>query len=366
MKMVLPLLKKTKKPWLTWVRRILGAIITAAIFVGILHPVFGKWGDVHQRIVDTNLRMFILAAIFFAIFLFVFRAMAWRHIINGFGHQLPMAASVRIWSTSELARYLPGVVWQVIGRVYLVRPYGISTTECSASQVLELTIFLLANILMAVICFVYLGVRNMAPEARPYLYCVMIIAPFLLLILQPKFFYGTLNRFMAAMGKPAIINRLTWGHSVGLVLWSMLGLLLQSLAIFLVVHEPLHLRWVKWWTVAGSYCLAWCGGFLAFWAPGGLGVREFIFIYAMRITLPRNLIQNFSDETTLRGFLAFLGVLLRLWATLGELLLAAMAYMLDYRGALGRADAPGRMLEVIDQNTETPERMNHAVSDKPL
>jgi hypothetical protein len=36
-------------------------------------------------------------------------------------------------------------------------------------------------------------------------------------------------------------------------------------------------------------------------------------------------------------------VLLRLWATSGEVILAALAYAFDYRGALGRPDAPGRV-----------------------
>ena len=44
------------------------------------------------------------------------------------------------------------------------------------------------------------------------------------------------------------------------------------------------------------------------------------------------------------GFLAFLSVLLRLWATAGELLLTGVAYVFDYRGAMNRPDAPGRKL----------------------
>ena len=47
------------------------------------------------------------------------------------------------------AEYVPGVIWQVAGRAYLAKPYGVSKTVCAfaASQILELTIFLLANIL---------------------------------------------------------------------------------------------------------------------------------------------------------------------------------------------------------------------------
>jgi hypothetical protein len=99
----------------------------------------------------------------------------------------------------------------------------------------------------------------------------------------------------------------------------------------------------KWWIVAGAYGLAWCAGFIAFWAPGGLGVREVVFVAALMFALPQNVRADFGDKATLFAFLALLGMVLRLWTVTGELMLATVAYILDYRGALGKADAPGRV-----------------------
>jgi hypothetical protein len=61
----------------------------------------------------------------------------------------------------------------------------------------------------------------------------------------------------------------------------------------------------------------------------------------MEIALPPPVRRSFADPKVLLGFLAFLSVLLRLWATTGELLLAGLAYGFDYRGALGQPDACG-------------------------
>ena len=105
----------------------------------------------------------------FAIFLFAFRAMAWRRILIGFGHRLPIAPTTRIWSTSEMARYLPGVIWQVAGRVFLARPYGVSSGVCSTSQILELILFLLANLLVAMTCLLWNGFKHLHGPARTWL-----------------------------------------------------------------------------------------------------------------------------------------------------------------------------------------------------
>ena len=322
-----------------WLRRVLGLAITCAIFVWMLKPVVARWDEVGPRVKAIHWATFFLAAAMFATFLFAFRVTSWRTILAGFGYKLPLAPATRIWSTSELARYLPGVIWQVVGRVYLVKPYGVSGTVCSASQILELVVFLLANVLVAISCLLWFATKMHADAAR-YLYAAMILVPLLMLLLHPKVFYTLLTKYMKARGKPLPTRRVRGKTLTLLCLWAIVGLLWQSLALWLLTHEPLALKWQKWWVVAGSYCLAWCAGFIAFWAPAGLGIREFVFVAAMMFALPPDVQQRFGDDHVLRGFLAFLGIVLRLWTITGELMLAAVAYVVDYRGALGRSHTP--------------------------
>jgi hypothetical protein len=324
-----------------WLKRLIGVGITVAIFAWMLRPVVREWDRVGERVKAIDWGLFGLAAVMFAAFLFTFRVIAWRKILKGFGYKLPYGPATRIWSTSELARYLPGVIWQVVGRVYLVKPYGVSGTVCSTSQILELVVFLLANVLVAVGCLAWFGTK-MDPQVAKYLYASTVLVPLLMLLLHPKVFYTLLTKYMTWRGKQLPTRRVRGKMLTMLTGWAILGLLWQSLALWLITKDPLGLPYQKWWVVAGSYCLAWCAGFVAFWAPGGLGVREFVFVTAMMFALPPWAREKFGDRDVLFGFLAFLGILLRLWTIAGELILTGVAYAADYRGALGKADAPGR------------------------
>jgi glycosyltransferase 2 family protein len=327
------------KPWL---RRSLAVGLTVAIFYWILKPIVRNWGVVEARVWVLNWGEILLASVMFALFLF-FRAMTWRRILRGMGYKLPVAPAVRIWATSELARYLPGAVWQVVGRVYLARPYGIRGSVTSTSQIFELAAFLLANLIVAVSCLLVLGWRNLEGPARIWLVLAAALVPALLLALHPKVFYGIVGRVLTRLGKPQPVKRLGFRALLRLLFRSILMLLWQGLAIWLVVHELLNLPIGKWWVVTGAYCLAWCAGFLAFWAPGGLGVREAVFIAAMGLGLQYGFKSGVpADLEQKRLFLIFLSVLLRIWATAGELMLTAVAYLFDYRGAMNRPDAPGR------------------------
>jgi hypothetical protein len=139
----------------------------------------------------------------------------------------------------------------------------------------------------------------------------------------------------------------------GLLAWSLIGLTWQGLAIWLLMEEPLKdLPLAKWWVVAGAYCLAWCAGFLAFWAQGGLGVRELVFIGALSVALPPAVRARFDDPEQLTGVIMFLSVLLRLWATSGELMLAGIAYALDWKGAMRGGGR--RAAQICEEPASTP------------
>jgi hypothetical protein len=132
-----------------WLKRVFAVGVTVIIVVRIVKPIKQQWhhAEVQAQLARLDLIPFLVAVAMFAIFLFVFRALAWRHILAKLGHPLPIAPATRIWSTSELARYVPGSILQVVGRVFLIKPYGVRGSVTSVSQIIELMIFLLANVL---------------------------------------------------------------------------------------------------------------------------------------------------------------------------------------------------------------------------
>lgn len=318
-----------------WLRRMMTVGITILIFVMMIKPLKDKWEVTREQLSQMSLLRFLFAGVMFAFFLLIFRAVVWRRILKAFGYALPYPAAVRIWSTSELARYLPGSIWQVIGRVMLVKPYGVSGSVCSTTQILELCIFLLANVLLASACWLYYGAKEMT-AARGWFFAAMGLVPLLSLILHPRVFYTIVNWILVRLKKPAIVTRLRGKHLVLILLWTILGLVFQSLAVFLIAQEPLNLK-IDWlWIIAGAYSLAWCAGFLAFWAPGGIGVRELVFVAAMGVMLPDSVRMQlpFSDPIACTSVLVGLGLILRLWTILGELILTSLSYVFDYQGAM--------------------------------
>lgn len=328
------------KPY--WQRSV-GLLLMAAIFFWMGRKLYTQWETVGDRVAEFSWSKFAITAVMFAVFLAAIRAAGWRKMLKGFGHRLPIAAALRIWSLSELARYIPGAIWQIVGRSYLVKPYGVRGSVSSTCQILELTTFMMANLIVASMCMLYF-VWRLDNTTLPWVIGGMLLVPLVGLILHPKIFYTLVNAVLKKIGKSPIVTRLRGKKLVVLLMWSITGLLWQSLAVWVLVGGKLGLPIEKWWVVAGPYCLAWCAGFmLGFLAPGGLGIREWVFVVLLMVTLPESVKGQYDTPQQLQAYLIFIGLTLRLAVTLGEVMVLGVSSAFDYKGALGRADAPGRM-----------------------
>jgi glycosyltransferase 2 family protein len=333
------------KPWVLMSIRLL---VIGAVFFWMARPIYQKWPQVRAPILNTNWLHFTVAAVLFAAFLFIFRVLVWRRIISGLGYSLSLPTATRIWSFSELARYLPGGVWQFLGRAYLTRPHGISASVSSASQLLELAIFMLANILTGLICLVAAGVNRIPPGQRHWVILALFLAPTLLFLLHPSVFYGLLNRILKKLDRPLLERRLPKRALGKMLAWNIIGLIWQSFAVWILTYSVLGLPISAWYILAGSYCLAWTVGFSAgFLSPAGMGIREFVFITTLQFLLPLNLVQpEIRNAELLPAFLGFLGILLRLWAIAGELMMAGAAVLIGLGKVRDAEPAGDRMAPV--------------------
>ena len=73
-------------------------------------------------------------------------------------------------------------------------------------------------------------------------------------------------------------------------------------------------------------------------------MREWVFANVLMVTLPAHIRQDyFPDIATFAATVYFLGFVLRLWTLVGEIILWGTSLLVDYRGALNRPNAPGRV-----------------------
>lgn len=194
----------------------------------------------------------------------------WWLILRDLGARPRFWRTYRVWATTNLGKYLPGKVWQIIGRIYLPEGDRVLLAESVALDTA-------ANMVAAgwIGGLAWLWKREPAWAGPPLL--VWALAG-LALVAWPGLL-GSLLRWAMRLFKgeelpeTGSLSPAKFLKYVGLysVFWALQGLgLFWALLGFGYRSSPLVLT--------GIYALAWAAGYISLLAPAGVGVREGTFV----------------------------------------------------------------------------------------
>jgi hypothetical protein len=193
--------------------------------------------------------------------------------------QLPQ---VRAWCTTQVARYLPGGFWAPLARATTV--HG-RVRDKAAAVAAENVIVLAAAIGVGAL---WLTVHD--PAWLPL--AVVVVLP----VLGARW----LER-RTKVTRTGVV-RTTGIYALGYVAYGVTGVLTQ-LSVSGIRHPTYPLF------VAGAACAAWAVGLVVVFAPGGIGVREVVYVWMLRHYYPRADLQAAAVSSRLVTVLAELTVL---------------------------------------------------------
>jgi uncharacterized membrane protein YbhN (UPF0104 family) len=205
----------------------------------------------------------VLTAIFLA------QIQLWRIVVADLGSRVSYADAWRIWSFSQLGRYLPGKAWQVVGQVVLARDAGVPARTATLAAFLSVGFMISTGLLVSL---VFVG--RMVLErwgALGLLAAVVVVGLGLSPIAWPRVLRSglrLLGRQEVELPLPSRPALLRW------LLYYVLSWLAHGLAFQLFASSFGELGRGIAPQVIGAYALAYVSGLVAVFAPGGLGVRE--------------------------------------------------------------------------------------------
>jgi hypothetical protein len=233
---------------------------------------------------------------------YLFAAGLWGLMVRELGGpEVGMLASLRIFFTANLGRYLPGKVWQIAGVAVLAQRGGVRASTATAAALLGQA-FSLAGATLVGLGVVLEGGGREVPGGGV---TAVALACLLLLLTFPRVLWALVGAwFRVARETPPAGFRPDQAFGVRWMGLYAAGWILQGVAFWvlaLAMGLPLT-------ALAGvpAYAAAYLLGYLAIFAPAGLGVREGVLVVFLGPTLGAG------------G--AALAVVARLWATVLELL----------------------------------------------
>ena len=276
--------------------------ILICVFLGIEVSKYLSLVDIQE--LDVNYYYLVLLSLFL-IFYYLFNSLIWVKIINGCGEKLNWKTGIIIHTYSQAAKYLPGGMWNVLGRVFLCTKNGMNVARVSASVFLEIILNIVAGGILVVIT----GYSTLNLN----IYIILVAG----LLIIAWFYKPNL------VIKPALSIYKKWKKQeielnvsrMQLIIWTLFftgAWLLYSLVFYFFITGILHIP-INYMFSVGTLIFSWLVGFISP-IPGGLGVREGSMAALLSIQL------SYSDALSISLFT-------RLWLIIIEVVLYVFTFI---------------------------------------
>ena len=208
-----------------------------------------------------------------------FQALAWKYLLEKMaGRSVPLRPALSVFMAGQLARYTPGKVALPMVRIAGAPKLGLSPRLIAASVGIEVGSWLGVGALVsfvALLCNVG-SLESLSGLDRRVLWLGLFgtVAGFVAaLVIDRKRFPAWVVKFLRAEGEgPFVSYRVLLLQLLSWVGWWLLGVL-APMSVGSPIADAIKLSPV--------FVVAPILGFLAFVAPGGLGVRETVITYAL-------------------------------------------------------------------------------------
>ena len=284
-------------------------LLTVAVTIFLFRALQVSWKDLAaldpSRWVPRGGGLPLAASMVLVLAVYLYLVGLWAAMAEqlGAGH-LPFTAAVRVFFVANLGKYIPGKVWQVAGLGYLAGREGLVAGRALFAALLNQAFSLCAGVTVGSL---YLAFGTTVPRGAWLVALGSVVA--ILSLLGSRRVHSRVVTVLAGFGVAAFIamfpspRRFALGwFGLHIVAWLGYGL---ALCLLWAAFRPLP-RGIEVLMAASAFPTAYVLGFLAFFAPAGVGVREGALVALTAPLLGR------ADATAL-------AVIARVWLTVLEL-----------------------------------------------
>ena len=259
--------------------RVLQWIFGLAIVGFAVQSLVRNWDELRAQPLEWNLQPgWIVLSALVVWLMYALLIAAWRRMLSAWGRGLDPWSAARIWTVSSLGKYLPGKVWAVAGMAVMAQRAGIGAGPATGSAVILQVIAIGTGAAVTGLTG-WSALRAAYPGAATGLAVLLGTAVVAIgLILWPGFVDRAL-RIAAPAAEPVRppVGAVVFGIVANAIAWVGYGLALWLLARGLLPRAELGLL-----PAIAVFTASYLAGFLALFAPGGIGVREGVFILMLQ------------------------------------------------------------------------------------
>jgi uncharacterized membrane protein YbhN (UPF0104 family) len=245
---------------------VLTVLVTWFVFER-LGPGFDELRRVDAALWRPDVVTFVVSCVLLLLAYFMSAALWGRMVMDLGGPRLPVADAIRLFMVANLGRYLPGKVWQIAGLAMLARRHGVAARTATGAAALGQGMALAAAALVGTGALL-----GGPPELRRWGVPLAAGLVFAVLVgLVPPVF-RRLASLWFRVARQELPETLGAVHAVRWFAFFVLNWGLYAFSFWVLAASFGHRSGMV--PVASAFAAAYVLGYLALFAPAGVGVRE--------------------------------------------------------------------------------------------
>jgi glycosyltransferase 2 family protein len=273
----------TRPPRSKRVRLAIQLGIAVLVFGFLVLTVVDQWAEIKDKGVHFHV-LWLIPAFAALPFFYVLSALGWDLILRFLGYRIGVGRAQVAWGQPLLARYVPGSVLYVLGRVLLSERAGVPRRITIASIVYEQAISATSGIAFAA----YFLISHPDLQGQPLRWAVLLLIPAALAVLHPRVFGPLANRVLRAFGRDPLPGVISLRGVIALILFYVVNWGVVSVGIYCVARSVSSVPFSEVLTVGSAQAVGYVAALVTLVAPAGLGIRDAAFAWAVKGAVPGN------------------------------------------------------------------------------
>ncbi len=252
----------------TRVLRVVKVVVVLGLLVALAFSVRSQWSAVRHDLARLPIAD-LVAAILLAIAGTGFSLLGWRALLADLGSPLPLGAATRIFSLSQLGKYIPGSIWPVVAQMELGRAFHIPRLRSATAFLLTL----LGSLITAT------AIGGLLAFTSPGWGRALGFLPLVLLLMHPRILVPLTALIGRLLKRPAANEAPTLRGVARAVGWLMMQWVCFGSGTALMAHglgSDVSLT-----RCIAATALSWAAGLIVIPLPAGAGVREGVLTFLL-------------------------------------------------------------------------------------
>jgi glycosyltransferase 2 family protein len=251
------------------------------IFGFLVLTVIDQWSEIKSEGVHFHV-LWLLPAVVILSGFYVFSALGWEITLRFLGYRIGFGRAQVAWGQPLLARYVPGSILYVLGRVLLSERAGVPRRITVASIVYEQAISATSAIVVAA----YFIIKHPDLQGTPLRFAVLLLIPAAVAVLHPKIFGPLANRLLGAFGRDPLPTLIPLRGVLLLIVFYSLNWVVVAFGIYFTARSVTFIPFNDLLLVGSAQAIGYFAALVTLVLPAGLGARDAAFAWAVKAALP--------------------------------------------------------------------------------